>query len=672
MNKKMSRLLCLVLCAIMVCGMLSVTAQAAVTENERGGYEFTTFADLKQLASQSYDDGVYVICNGDLVIEENLTLPENLFLEVYGTLTVPAGVTLSAAYTDVYCFNLKVSGTLVNNGFVTVGGDLTVTGSVTNNNYISVYPESKIVGADKISNENWGAIVINYDAVSTEGVLNAIAAANDSDYYYNVNVYDGAVININQSATIPSNVWLTLDNTCELNIAKGGTLTNYGEVYLYSNATVYGTLDNCGYWILDCYEDEVNGGLNGTMTLASGGVYSGTGMIDAYGNGCAQLAQIVPGFDLSDFDVTYYNLETWGDNWELWLKTEPDQPLSGTCGANLTWSFDEATGTLTISGTGPMTDYDGISSFAPWYGLRDVMQNAVIEKGVTSIGANAFYDAALSTISIPDTVTSIGESAFEMSDLTSINIPRSVTSIGNMAFFYGLDGTITFEGDAPAIAEDAFSDVVVTAYYHQLNDTWTDAVMQQYHGTITWVPYVFSDVRDGAWYCDAVLWAVDKDITNGYEDTTLFGTFDDCTRAQVVTFLYRYAGSPTPTSSSNPFADVPDNKWYTDAVLWAVEEGITNGKGDGTVFNPNEVCTRAEIVTFLYRFAGSPELKSSDNPFVDVAEGKWYTNAILWAAENGITKGHGSVDTFKPDQKCTRGEIVTFLHRYGVPEVRVN
>ena len=169
----------------------------------------------------------------------------------------------------------------------------------------------------------------------------------------------------------------------------------------------------------------------------------------------------------------------------------------------------------------------------------------------------------------------------------------------------------------------------------------------------------FSDVVAGAYYYDAVLWAVEKEITLGIRP----GIFDPkggCTRAQAVTFLWRAAGSPRPTDGSNPFADVGANSYYYTAVLWAVEQGITNGV-QAEKFGPNLQCTRAQIATFLYRLVGSPSVEA-ENSFSDVAAGAYYYNAVLWAAGNGVTNGMTET-TFGPAENCTRGQIVTFMHR---------
>ena len=170
----------------------------------------------------------------------------------------------------------------------------------------------------------------------------------------------------------------------------------------------------------------------------------------------------------------------------------------------------------------------------------------------------------------------------------------------------------------------------------------------------------FTDIPKGAYYLDAVLWAAENGITGG-TDASHFSPDSVCTRAQAVTFLWRAAGSPAPKSSVNPFTDVAEGSYYYDAVLWAVEQGITKGTTADT-FSPNATCTRAQIVTFLWRSQKSPAAGTA-NPFTDVAADAYYTNAVLWAAENGITGGT-TATTFSPNNDCTRAQIVTFLFRY--------
>ena len=168
----------------------------------------------------------------------------------------------------------------------------------------------------------------------------------------------------------------------------------------------------------------------------------------------------------------------------------------------------------------------------------------------------------------------------------------------------------------------------------------------------------FTDVADDAYYADAVIWAVGKGITSGTTATT-FTPNNPCTRAQAVTFLWRAAGSPVVNYTMN-FSDVPADAYYAEAVRWAVSQGITKGTSD-TTFSPNATCTRAQIVTFLWRAQGNPEA-GTDNPFTDVAVDAYYADAVLWAVENGVTSGT-TATTFSPNSDCTRAQIVTFLFR---------
>ncbi|MCI6567835.1 MAG: S-layer homology domain-containing protein [Dysosmobacter sp.] len=168
----------------------------------------------------------------------------------------------------------------------------------------------------------------------------------------------------------------------------------------------------------------------------------------------------------------------------------------------------------------------------------------------------------------------------------------------------------------------------------------------------------FIDVADDAYYADAVIWAVGEGITSGTTATT-FSPNTPCTRAQAVTFPWRAAGSPEPAGMSS-FTDVPADSYYAKAVAWAVEQGITKGTSD-TTFSPNATCTRAQIVTFLWRSQNSPA-SDSVNPFTDVAADAYYANAVLWAVANGITNGTSDT-TFSPSSTCTRAQIVTFLFR---------
>ena len=171
----------------------------------------------------------------------------------------------------------------------------------------------------------------------------------------------------------------------------------------------------------------------------------------------------------------------------------------------------------------------------------------------------------------------------------------------------------------------------------------------------------FTDVSVKQYYAEPVSWAVAQEITNGVSKTE-FAPDKTCTRAEIVTFLYRAEGKPAVTGAVNPFTDTVKGEWYETPMLWAVKNEITNGVSK-TEFAPNKTCTRAEIVTFLYRVAGQPAVSGVKNPFTDTVRGEWYEDAMLWAVQNEITNGVSKTE-FAPGKICTRAEAVTFLYRY--------
>ncbi len=313
---------------------------------------------------------------------------------------------------------------------------------------------------------------------------------------------------------------------------------------------------------------------------------------------------------------------------------------------------------------------DGPAIYAGAFTGCTSLTSVTIPEGVTSIGEWTFGScSSLKNVTLPETLTSIGDGAFySCHSLASITIPAGVTSLGGSLFLDSGNSlhTIRFEGSAPNIAERAFYGVTANAYYPANDDTWTEEVRQDYGGKLTWIPYtgeplinVFSDVQYGKYYYDAVLWAYYSGITKGTDDTH-FGPNKTCTREQIVTFLWKACGSPEPASSSNPFTDVKAGKYYYKAVLWAVEKGITSGV-TADKFGVGRPCTREQAMTFLWKASGSPRPASTDNPFTDVKAGKYYYDAVLWAAENNITDGVGN-GLFGVGRPCTRGQIVTFLY----------
>ena len=239
----------------------------------------------------------------------------------------------------------------------------------------------------------------------------------------------------------------------------------------------------------------------------------------------------------------------------------------------------------------------------------------------------------------------------------------SISPSGNVSVREGRDQTFTITPDKGyAVANvkiDGKSIGAVKSYtFENVRRTHTiEVIFMKANGNPQ--TGVFVDVATGSYYEDAVDWAVENGITKGTDDTH-FSPDGICTRAQAVTFLWRAAGSPKPEPRAMPFTDVPVGSYYYDAVLWAVENGITKGTSD-TTFSPNMTCSRAQIVTFLWRSEKSPAAGAA-NPFADVKSTAYYADAVLWAVKENITKGTTST-TFSPNADCTRAQIVTFLWR---------
>ena len=239
----------------------------------------------------------------------------------------------------------------------------------------------------------------------------------------------------------------------------------------------------------------------------------------------------------------------------------------------------------------------------------------------------------------------------------------SISPSGNVSVREGRDQTFTITPDkgyaVSNVKIDGKSIGAVKSYtFENVRRTHTiEVIFMKANGNPQ--TGVFVDVATGSYYEDAVDWAVENGITKGTDDTH-FSPDGICTRAQAVTFLWRTAGSPEPETRTMPFTDVPVGSYYYDAVLWAVENGITEGTSD-TTFSPDATCSRAQIVTFLWRSEKSPA-SGTVAPFADVNSTAYYAGAVLWALREDITKGTTST-AFSPDADCTRAQIVTFLWR---------
>jgi len=343
----------------------------------------------------------------------------------------------------------------------------------------------------------------------------------------------------------------------------------------------------------------------GATWSISGGTFSSDPSVYVVGNGSANIVKR----DGSEGAYTYTVLAKSGLTSGVYL-TNP----SGALASNY-YVSSTANGVWTVSYSAPSSG-GGSSSSSRRY---DVSAPSVKHGDVT---------VSPKTASKGDTVTITvkPDSGYELDTLTVKDASGSKIKVKDKG-----DGKFTFTMPA--------SKVTVSAEFAEIE-------------TLD-----FADVSTDAYYYEAVKWAQEKGITGGIGNG-LFGPNQPCTRAQIVTFLWRAAGSPEPKSMSS-FADVSMDAYYAKAVAWAVENGITTGTGDGK-FSPDATCTRAQSVTFLFRAIG--KLVDSKAEFSDVLTDSYYANAVAWAVENGVTNGIGD-GLFGPDNSCTRAQIVTFLFR---------
>ena len=358
-------------------------------------------------------------------------------------------------------------------------------------------------------------------------------------------------------------------------------------------------------------------------------------------------------------------------------------PTSGQWGENLSWSFNPDTGLLTFTGSGEMAEAPSAS--LPWLEFLDAITAVSLPEGLTSICTSAFHGCAnLTEVVIPDTVTAIGDNAFAGCDgLTDVYYagtqadweaitfgtqsldplpeglrlhPETADPQGHWTLQEPTWPNCTDPGTQQMTCPCGYSqDLEVPAQGHD----WDKGVCQRCQYEAQKASEIFRDVKNKDYFAAAVLWAVRNGITAGVDETH-FGPKQDCTRAQIVTFLWAAMDRPEPSATENPFTDVKKKHYFYSAVLWALENGITKGV-DETHFGPNQACTRAQAVTFLWTASGQPEPTITENPFTDVKKKQYYYKAVLWALENGITAGVDETH-FGPNQTCTRGQIVTFLY----------
>ena len=454
--------------------------------------------------------------------------------------------------------------------------------------------------------------------VSTADELTAAIA--DS----NVNTVKlAADISISSSLTVKRTVTLDLNgHVLKYESAnKGSPLAVEDSGYLTikdsgSNATHKFAPNSDGLWVLD--------ETNGTETVYGGVITGGTGYPIQFGSGA------------NVYDAYYGGA--------VYIKS----------GGKLTMEGGNIVGCSAVYGGGVYVEGEFVMTGGSIIGCAADRGGGVYMRDNDAV-FNMSGSAAIRCCKAVSSIAS-GGGVYALGAFT-MSMGGAISPSGNVSVRGGRDQTFTITPDQGYAVSDVKIDGesvgAVTSYsFENVRKAHTIAVS---FATIK----IFVDVPVGSYYEDAVDWAVENGITQGTDDTH-FSPDGICTRAQAVTFLWRAAGSPEPKTSTMPFTDVNAGSYYYDAVLWAVENGITKGTSD-TTFSPNMTCSRAQIVAFLWRSEKSPAAGTA-NPFADVKSTAYYADAVLWAVKEDITKGTTNT-TFSPDADCTRAQIVTFLWR---------
>ena len=558
--------------------------------------------------------------------------------------SVPAEVTkLTAQWTaPTYAVTLNTGGGTINSGNVTeytYGVGATLPTDVTRTGYtfkgwydnegLTGNPVTAIGGAETGNKEYWAKWEANTYTVTLNTNGGTINSGNVTGYTYGV------------GATLPTDV----------------TRTGYTFKGWYDNENLTGSpvtaisnteTGNKEYWA----KWEIN---QYTITVKPENGKADITITQDYGTPITAPTLTREGYQFNGWDKTFpttmpaENL-TITAQWTVNQYTITYDLAGGTAEGNLdTYTIETRTFTLknpTKSGY----------TFTGWSGTGLTGENnltVTIEKGSTgdrSYTAHWRYNGS-------------GHSYSYYTIKATAGAGGSISPSGNVSVREGRDQTFTITPDKGyAVANvkiDGKSIGAVKSYtFENVRRTHTiEVIFMKANGNPQ--TGVFVDVATGSYYEDAVDWAVENGITKGTDDTH-FSPDGICTRAQAVTFLWRAAGSPEPETRAMPFTDVPVGSYYYDAVLWAVENGITMGTSD-TTFSPDATCSRAQIVTFLWRYEKSPAAGTA-NPFADVKSTAYYAGAVLWAVKEDITKGTTNT-TFSPNADCTRAQIVTFLWR---------
>ena len=409
-----------------------------------------------------------------------------------------------------------------------------------------------------------------------------------------------------------------------------------------------------------------------TITNAPAAEHTVTVTNDGNGTASASHAKAVAGTEitLTATPNTGYHFKEWqvmsggvtikddkflmpNGNVEVKAIFEKDAPAS----TEYTITFDGNDGTPSIGSMTttnqklpslPSASRSGSYSFDGWYTEKS---------GGTKITTDTVFHAD-TTVYAHWTYTGGGSSNYSYYTIkATAGTGGSITPSGNVSVREGRDKTFTITPDKGY----AVSNVKIDGRSIGAVKSYTFENVRRAHAIEVSFTRVneFIDVPSGSYFYEAVMWAVENGVTTGVS-ASRFDPDGICTRAQAVTFLWRAAGSPKPETRTMPFTDVPVGSYYYDAVLWAVENGITKGTSE-TMFSPDATCSRAQIVTFLWRSQKSPAAGTA-NPFTDVKASAYYADAVLWAVKEDVTKGTTNT-TFSPDANCTRAQIVTFIWR---------
>jgi len=632
--------------------------------------------------------------------------------------SVPAEVTkLTAQWTaPTYAVTLNTGGGTINSGNVTeytYGVGATLPTDVTRTGYtfkgwydnegLTGNPVTAIGGAETGNKEYWAKWEANTYTVTLNTNGGTINSGNVTGYTYGVgatlptdvtrtgytfkgwydneNLTGSPIAAIGDTETGNKEYWAKWEaNTYTVTLNTNGGTINSGNVtgYTYGvGATLPTDVTRTGYTFKGWYDNE---NLTGSPVTAISNTETGNKEYWAKWEINQYTITVKPENGKADITITQDygtpitapTLTREGYQFNGWDKTFPTTMPAENLTITAQWTVNQYTITYDLAGGTAEGNLDTYTietrtftlknptksgyTFTGWSGTGLTGENnltVTIEKGSTgdrSYTAHWRYNGS-------------GHSYSYYTIKATAGAGGSISPSGNVSVREGRDQTFTITPDKGyAVANvkiDGKSIGAVKSYtFENVRRTHTiEVIFMKANGNPQ--TGVFVDVATGSYYEDAVDWAVENGITKGTDDTH-FSPDGICTRAQAVTFLWRAAGSPEPETRAMPFTDVPVGSYYYDAVLWAVENGITMGTSD-TTFSPDATCSRAQIVTFLWRYEKSPAAGTA-NPFADVKSTAYYAGAVLWAVKEDITKGTTNT-TFSPNADCTRAQIVTFLWR---------